>query len=108
MKHSLALVLAASLLSFPALADTPEYTLTLKDHQFTPDTLEVPADTKVKLLVKNLDATPEEFEIYNPKRSKIIPANSEGSMLVGPFKPGEYKFEGEFNPKTAIGKIIVK
>jgi hypothetical protein len=103
--------LLAALLMFAAsaaLAETPEFTLTIKDHKFTPDTLELPADTKVKLIIKNQDNTAEEFEVYNPKRAKIIPANSEGSILVGPFKPGEYKFEGEFNPKTAIGKIIVK
>ena len=107
MKKSL---LAACILAFsatPALADK-EYTLVIQDHKFTPETLEVPADTKLKIVVKNLDNSAEEFEIYNPKRSKIIPAKSEASILIGPYKPGEYKFEGEFHPKTAQGKLIVK
>ena len=50
-------------ISFSGLvaAELPIYELSIKDHRFQPDTIEIPAGTKVKLLVKNLDATPEEF-----------------------------------------------
>ena len=29
-------------------------------------------------------------------------------MYVGPLEPGSYKFFGEFNPKTAIGSLVVR
>jgi hypothetical protein len=29
-------------------------------------------------------------------------------VFVGPLKPGEYKFVGEFNEKTAKGVIVAK
>ena len=29
-------------------------------------------------------------------------------IFIGPLAPGEYPFFGEFNPQTALGKIIVK
>lgn len=108
MKNALIASLALTMLASPAFAETPSYTINIKDHKFDPATVEIPADTKVKLLVKNLDSTPEEFESHDFKREKIIPGGSEATIAVGPLKPGEYKFFGEFNEKTAQGKLIVK
>ncbi len=91
-----------------AYAEVPKYEITIKDHKFTPDVVEIPADTKVKLIVKNEDTTPEEFESHDFKREKIIPGGKTATILVEPLKPGEYKFFGEFNEKTAQGKLVVK
>jgi plastocyanin len=91
-----------------ALADMPEFKLAIKGHQFTPATLEIPADTKVKIVVKNEDATAEEFESHALKREKIVPAGSEASVIIGPLKAGEYPFVGEYHEDTAKGKIVVK
>lgn len=100
---------AATLLALPALADeAPSFTISIKDHKFDPAIVEAPANQKFKLLVKNLDPTPEEFESHDFKREKIIPGNSEATISVGPLKPGEYKFFGEFNEATAQGKVVVK
>lgn len=106
---ALLLPLAALALSFAAVAaDPPEFTLTIKDHKFEPAELTVPAGQKVKLKVVNADSTPEEFESHELNREKVIPGNSTASIFVGPLKPGVYPFFGEFNPKTAQGKLIVK
>lgn len=106
----LALLLAAplSLTSTLALAADDSFTLTIKDHQFSPATLEVPAGKKIKLVVKNEDKTPEEFESDDLHREKIVGAGKEITLSVGPLKPGTYKFFGEFNPKTAKGELIAK
>ena len=97
-------------ISFSGLvvAERPIYEVSIKDHRFVPDTIEIPAGTKVKLLVKNLDPTPEEFESHELNREKIISGNSEAKIFLGPLDPGEYGFFGEFNEATAQGKIIVK
>jgi plastocyanin len=101
--------LAALALSATAVAADPqEFTLTIKDHKFEPAELTVPAGQKVKLKVVNADATPEEFESHELNREKVIPGNTTASVYVGPLKPGEYPFFGEFNPKTAQGKLIAK
>jgi hypothetical protein len=89
-------------------AETPTLELIIKDHKFTPEVLEVPADTKVKLIVNNQDATAEEFESHELRREKVIAGNSKGTLFIGPLKAGEYPFFGEFNPKTAQGKVVVK
>ena len=91
-----------------AAADLPEFTLTIKDHKFEPAELTVPAGQKVKLKVVNADATPEEFESHELNREKVIPGNTTATVYVGPLKPGEYPFFGEFNPKTAQGKLVVR
>ncbi|HKK16792.1 MAG TPA: cupredoxin domain-containing protein [Gammaproteobacteria bacterium] len=91
-----------------AYAETPVFELHIKDHQFTPAELQIPAGTKVKLLVKNMDVSPEEFESYELNREKIIPGKSEAVVFIGPLDPGTYGFFGEFNMDTAKGKIIVE
>lgn len=101
-----ALVFAASASAFAAEPKAIE--VVIKDHQFSPAEVKVPANEKVTLIIKNQDATPEEFESHDLKREKVIKANSEAKVLVGPLKPGKYEFFGEFNPKTAKGQIIAE
>ena len=92
-----------------ALADeTPTFEIVIKNHKFEPATLEVPANKKVKLIVKNQDPTPEEFESYELNREKVIAGNSQAIIFIGPLDPGTYPFFGEFNQATAQGKIIAK
>ncbi len=111
MKSAIASILTASALLFAGTLqanDTPTFEIIIKDHKFAPATLEIPANKKVKLIVKNQDPTPEEFESYELNREKVIPGNSQAIIFVGPLEPGTYPFFGEFNQKTAQGKIIAK
>ena len=101
-----ATLLAASLGAFAA--GEPEFTLSLEGHKFTPDRIEVPAGKKVKLLVENKDPTPAEFESESLKIEKVIAGKSKATVQFGPLKPGKYKFEGEFNSKTAQGVVVVE
>ena len=88
--------------------DMPEFTLVIKDHQFQPAELTIPAGVKVKIIVDNQDATPEEFESHELNREKVIPGNSKGKVIVGPLAAGVYPFFGEFHPETCTGKLIVQ
>lgn len=98
----------AGLLAGRLWAAPPVIEIEIRDHLFYPEEVIVPADTKVKLLVKNLDPTPEEFESYELNREKVISGNSQAVIFIGPLPPGEYPFFGEFNPKTAQGKVRVE
>lgn len=89
-------------------ADKPVFELAIKNHQFEPATLKVPAGKPFTLNVHNQDATPEEFESHDFKREKIIAGNSRAIIHVGALKKGTHTFFGEFNPKTAQGKIIAE
>ncbi|MGR9099199.1 MAG: cupredoxin domain-containing protein [Gammaproteobacteria bacterium] len=103
-------LLALSGLHFPAptSAETPVFELEIRNHLFYPSELEIPADTKVKLIVHNRDPSPEEFESYELNREKIIMGNSKGIVFIGPLPAGEYPFFGEFHMKTAQGKVVVR
>lgn len=102
----LILILFFSISGTVSAMDT--FTISIKDHKFQPDTLTVPSGKKVKLVINNEDSTPEEFESYELNREKIIPGGRKAVVYIGPLKPGSYPFVGEFNPKTAKGRIIAK
>ena len=91
-----------------AVAADDTFTLLIKDHRFDPAQLDVPAGKKIKLLVKNLDPTPEEFESHDLKREKVIAGKGEATIAIGPLKPGVYKFVGEYHESTAQGRILAK
>lgn len=88
-------------------ADT-EYVITLKDQQFTPKDLVIPAGEKVKITVKNADARAAEFESHDLNREKIIAAGGEVKVFVGPLKAGTYTYFDEFNEDKARGTITAK
>ena len=89
-------------------AEDPSFSLTLKDHRFTPAELTIPANVRVRLAVKNLDPTPAEFESDDFKAEKVIPAGREISLTIGPLKPGTYEFHDEYHEKELKSRLIVK
>ena len=105
MKKRAYLLLLAAL---PAWADTQEIKLQLREHRFEPAEIRLPAGKKVKLLVRNLDSTTEEFESHELNREKVIAPGAEVGIFIGPLSPGRYPFFGEFHEKTARGVVIVE
>lgn len=102
------LLFALLLLPALAVAAPPEVMLTIKDHRFQPEEVRVPAGQKVKLLIQNQDATPEEFESHELNREKVIPGGATANVFIGPLQPGKYPFFGEFNETTARGVVIAE
>ncbi|MEO5596038.1 MAG: cupredoxin domain-containing protein [Lysobacteraceae bacterium] len=86
----------------------PEFTLTIRQHRFIPSELTIPANTKVKLVIVNEDATAEEFESHELNREKIVAGKGRITVYVGPLKSGRYPFFGEFHMATAQGALLVK
>lgn len=82
-----------------------EYTIILKDHQFSPAELVIPAGQKVKITVENHDATPAEFESYELNREKIIVGGGKAVIFIGPLKAGTYPYFDEFHMDTTKGTI---
>jgi len=91
-----------------AYAQTPEYTIVIREHRFQPADLTVPSGKRVKLVIDNQDGTPEEFESHELRLEKIIPGGTKGTVNVGPLKPGSYPFFGDFHQDTAQGKLHAK
>lgn len=105
----IALLLAlCALLAGVAFAQDATFELTIKDHRFQPEELVVPAGQRIKLVVRNADATPEEFESHSLNREKIIPGGTSATIILNALEPGTYEFVGEFHEDTAKGRLIVK
>jgi hypothetical protein len=107
MSRLAALVFASACLGAFA-AGEPQLSVVIEGHKFMPDRIEVPAGKKVRLTVENRDAGAEEFESEALRIEKVIPGKGKGIVWVGPLKPGEYKFIGEYNEKTAHGVVVAK
>ncbi len=110
MRTLLAVAAFAALVAFaPAAAQAADdFTLTIKDHKFSPSELKVPANKRVAITVINSDATPEEFESSALKVEKVIAGGSKATVRIGPLKPGRYDFVGEFHEDTAKGVIVAE
>lgn len=104
------LVVVLLVSSFVASAAVPvtEYKIIIRNHRFVPSEITVPAKTKVKLIIINEDASPEEFESHELNREKIVTGKGRITVFIGPLKAGRYPFFGEFNMKTAQGVVIAK
>ncbi len=96
-------------LAAAAVADEePTLSLKIRNHQFVPAEVEIPAGEKRMLVIENEDATVEEFESHSLHREKIVPPLSKTNLFIGPLKPGRYEFIGEFNEASAKGVVIAR
>lgn len=87
--------------------ELPTFAIVIRDSRFVPDHLEVPANTKFRLTVKNEGVGAEEFESPDLKKEKIVAAGASAVLVFSPLKPATYHFYGEFHPDTAQGVIVV-
>lgn len=106
-------VLIAGLLLLAVLApvhaeEMPTFNLLIKAGHYLPETIEVPANTKFRLLIKNEGPGAEEFESVELKKEKVLAPGASSFLIFQPLKPGSYKFFGEFHPDTAQGRIVAK
>ena len=90
-----------------ALADDPTVSTVLKNNQFVPSEVPIPAGVKVKLIVRNENPTASEFESMQFHREKIVSPGQEITVFVGPLDPGSYEFFDDFHPETR-GHLVVK
>jgi plastocyanin domain-containing protein len=85
-----------------------EIPVTIENNRFVPSEIKVKAGKPFVLVVTNKDAKPEEFESKELRIEKVIPAGKTANIRVRALKPGAYPFFGEFNPKTAQGRIVAE
>lgn len=105
-----ALVLLCSLGSQPANAadDMPTIQLLMKDGHLFPETLEVPANTRFRLRIRNEGPGAAEFESLELRKESVLAPGVTRALVFNPMKPGTYKFFDDFHPETAQGRIVAK
>jgi hypothetical protein len=110
MKHALhSVALALWLITGQALADDmPTFKVLMKDGKIIPETVEVPANTRFRLEVKNEGPGAAEFESIELKKELVLAPGVTRSMVFFPMKPGTYKFFDDFHPETGQARIVAK
>ena len=85
---------------------TKTISFALQGHRFSPEEIRVPAGTRFRIEVTNLDATVTAFESADMDFATTISGWDKGSVLVGPLPPGRYEFFDEFHPDQAQGVVV--
>ncbi len=83
-------------------------TIVIKDHQFIPPQLTVPAGQKIRIIVDNQDPAAEEFESFDLDREQVVEGGKQITVFLGPLKPGTYKYWGDFHQDIAKGIIVAQ
>jgi plastocyanin len=100
-------LLALPGLPSPASADEPPtIEVTIKNHQFSPAEIHVPAGKPVILHINNADQTAEEFDSSALKVEKVIAGGTYGTVRLRPLGAGRYPFMGEYHAQSATGVVI--
>lgn len=112
IKAILPVVLAAAIFLFaPTQASAAELltvTVIARDGKFLPDTLNIPAGVRFKIVLRNEGHEAIEFESLQLRKEKVLAPGAESFVVIAPLKPGEYDFFDEFHPDSGRGRIIVK
>ncbi len=111
--HRFVLLLATTLVAVVApsaavAADPVEIALTIEENRFQPEEVRVKAGAPFVLVVTNRDKTAEEFESRELRIEKVIPPGKTVRLRVPALKAGTYPFVGEYNEKTAKGRIVAE
>ena len=82
-------------------------TIAIRDGQFVPNEVQIPAGKKVELIIKNEQKKAAEFESHSLRREKVIAAGTTASVFVGPLQAGRHEFFDDFHPQTR-GFLVVQ
>lgn len=106
MRLILSLLAGAALLNHAALA-ADAVTLVVDHQKFAPSQINIPAGAKIKILIRNQDSVPVEFESYDLSREIVVPGHGEASIFVGPLEAGSYQFFNDFDHDMQ-GTVVAK
>jgi hypothetical protein len=88
-------------------ADEPTFSIEFKDGALTPSRVEVPANRRFRLELKNAGTTPAEFESSELKKEKVLAPGTTSSLIFRTLEPGEHPFFDDFHPE-AKGVLVAK
>jgi hypothetical protein len=102
-------VIAALVAAAPMRAEEePTFTLEFNDGKVSPLRIEVPANTRFRLELRNIGETPAEFESGELRKEKVLSPNSTSILVFRTLDPGEYVFFDDFHPEAAKAVLVAK
>lgn len=88
--------------------DEPVFTIEFHDGKVSPLRIEVPANRRFKLELRNSGSTPAEFESDELHKEKVLAPDTTSILVFRTLDPGEYKFFDDFHPEAAKAVLIAK
>lgn len=84
------------------------HAVVIRDGRIEPARLEVPADTKIRLTIRNEGPGPCEFENLDLRVEKVLAPGANSFVVIHRLRPGTYRFVDEFHPDTSEMLLIAK
>jgi hypothetical protein len=88
--------------------EEPVFTIEFKDGKVAPLRLEVPANRRFQLQLRNSGDTPAEFESNELRKEKVLAPRTTSILVVRTLDPGEYPFFDDFHPEAPKAVLIAK
>ena len=76
--------------------------LVFQNHRFDPDHIDVPANKKFALHVKNTDNTADEFESNDLNREKLVTPGQTITVFLGPLIAGHLQASSATSIRTRL------
>lgn len=93
----------------PAPAEEePTFAIEFNDGKVSPTRLEVPANRRFKIELRNTGDTPAEFESAELRKEKVVAPKSTAILVFRTLDPGEYPFFDEFHPDAPKAVLVAK
>jgi hypothetical protein len=88
--------------------EEPVFTIEFKDGNIAPERLEVPANRRFQLQLRNNGDTPAEFESDELRKEKVLAPKTTSILVFRTLDPGEYPFFDDFHPDAPKALLIAK
>jgi len=88
--------------------EEPVFTIEFHDGLVAPLRVEVPANRRFKLELRNTGDGPAEFESNELRKEKVLAPNSTSILVFRTLDPGEYAFFDDFHPDAPKAVLVAK
>jgi hypothetical protein len=88
--------------------EDPVFRIEFKDGAVTPRRLEVPANRRFVLELRNAGETPAEFESRELRKEKVLAPGTTSALVIRTLDPGEYDFFDDFHPDSPPAVLVAK
>lgn len=88
--------------------EDPVFTIEFNNGKIAPLRIEVPANRRFVLDLRNVGDTPVEFESRELRKEKVIAAGTAAALVFRALDPGEYPFFDDFHPGAPQAVLVAK
>ncbi|OWV84642.1 hypothetical protein ATY81_09230 [Rhizobium sp. R72] len=101
-------VLVAATLPAAADQEYPTFEVHFSNGIVSPSVIEVPANSRFKLELRNEGSTPIEFESTALRKEKVLAPGASSFIVFHPLDPGNYAFFDDFHLDMPPARIVAR